>query len=282
MKTWLAFLIVIGTIFVPASQTDQGDWIELTSAETTFIFGEQLSFTADLLPQKELQEVYLFLTPLHQDTQVMQVPLDQPDRIAFNRDLIEFPLRAFSEIEYWYRFVAVDGSQFDSPRFTFFYGDNRFEWQTLSDETFQVFWHNRDMAFGQATLNVAHTGLDSAGKYIPNNSAAPSTSETIKIYVYENAKDLQTALKLSPTSSWVAGHTSPELNTILISIPSGLDQQLELERQIPHEITHIMQYRFAGDRFKRITHLVDRRHCFTDRALSQRRLPPRAGKRSSN
>ena len=251
MKTWLAFLIVIGTMFSPVSQKDQGDWIELSAAEISFTFGEQLSFTADLLSQKELQEVYLFLTPLHQDTQVMQVPLEQPERITFNRDLIEFPIRAFSEIEYWYRFIAVDGSQFDSPRFTFFYGDNRFEWQTLSDETFEVFWHNRDMAFGQDTLNVAHSGMESVEKLIPYNSAAP-TAETIKIYVYENAKDLQTALKLSPTSSWVAGHASPELNTILISIPSGLDQQLELERQVPHEITHIMQYRFAGDRFNEL------------------------------
>lgn len=249
MKTLLALAIIISTVFFPLSQTDQENWIELSAVEAVYIFGEQITFSADMLSEKELQEAYLFLTPLQQDTEVMKVPLDQPARIDFNRDLIESPFRAFSEIEYWYRLIAVDGSQFDSPKFTFFYGDNRFEWQTLSDDTFEVFWHNRDLEFGQNTLNVAHTGLDSAGKYIPSPSLNNSSKEKIKIYVYENAKDLQTALKLSPTSSWVAGHASPELSTILISIPSGLDQQLELERQIPHEITHILQYRFAGNRF---------------------------------
>jgi len=252
MKTLLALAIVISTMFFPVSQTDQENWIELSAVEAVYIFGEQITFSADLLSEKELQEAYLFLTPFQQDTEVMKVPLDQPARIDFNRDLIESPLRAFSEIEYWYRLIAVDGSQMDSPKFTFFYGDNRFDWQTLSDDTFEVFWHGRDLEFGQNTLNVAHTGLDSAGKYIPSHPLNNSSKEKIKIYVYENAKDLQTALKLSPTSSWVAGHASPELSTILISIPSGLDQQLELERQIPHEITHILQYRFAGSQFSEL------------------------------
>ncbi len=252
MKIWLAFLIAMNTLMFPAAQSEQETWVELSATDVTYTFGEQITFTAELLLEKELQEAYLFMTPFQQDTQVMQVPLDQPDHIVFNRDLVESPLHAFSEIEYWYRLIAVDGSQFDSPHFTFFYGDNRFEWQTLSDDTFEVFWHDRDMEFGQNVLNVAHTGLDSAEKYIPVNPSLSQGMKKVKIYVYEDPKDLQTALKLSPTSSWVAGHTNPEISTILISIPTGLEQQLEMERQIPHEITHILQYRFAGEQFSEL------------------------------
>ena len=250
MRVWLAFVFVLNAIFLPVFQTGQENWVELSAVEVDYTFGEQITFTAELFSDKEIQDIYLFLTPSQQDTEVMKVPFDQPDRLDFKRDLIESPLRTFSDIEYWFRFIAADGSELDSPKFTFFYGDNRFQWQTLSDDTFQVFWNSRDLAFGQAALNVAHAGLESAQKYVPSGSVP--ASQRIKIYIYENAKDLQTALKLSPTSSWVAGHASPELNTILISIPSGLEQQLELERQLPHELTHILQYRFAGNRFSEL------------------------------
>ena len=74
-------------------------------------------------------------------------------------------------------------------------------------------------------LNAARSGMLSVNAYLPQ--APPST---IRIYVYQNPRDLQSAL-LFNQHTWVAGHTSPHLGVILVSITPGLDQQLEMERQ---------------------------------------------------
>jgi hypothetical protein len=46
----------------------------------------------------------------------------------------------------------------------------------------------------------------------------------------------------SSNKKWLAGHADPDLGIILVSIPPGPDQQLEIERQIPHELAHVMLY----------------------------------------
>jgi hypothetical protein len=41
------------------------------------------------------------------------------------------------------------------------------------------------------------------------------------------------------------------MGQVLISVPSGPEKKLELERQIPHEIMHILQYQVTGANFTR-------------------------------
>lgn len=251
MKNLLLQLILAAALWMPGVQSTSGDWAVMTDVNASYTFMQQVNFVAKFQSQKELKEAYLFIEPFQREAQVVKIDLDTPGEIHFNYDLEKNPLRVFSNIEYWYRLVAADGSQFDSDRFNFLYSDNRFEWQHLGDQEFDVYWYAGDMQFGQTVLNTAHSGLDSAQKYIPL-SADPNTPQAIKIFVYDNAKDLQKALQLSASAYWVAGHASPDLGTILVSIPGGPEQQLELERQIPHEITHILQYRFAGEQIDQL------------------------------
>ncbi len=73
----------------------------------------------------------------------------------------------------------------------------------------------------------------------------------MSIYIYPSALDLQSALNLTP-NSWIAGHASPDIGVILVSIPTGPDQRAEMERQIPHELMHIAQYQAAGNGYNRL------------------------------
>ncbi len=127
----------------------------------------------------------------------------------------------------------------------FLYEDNRFEWLRLEKNGFQINWHNKDASFGQTVLDVAEQSLAVGMNYVP---AEPP--EILKIYVYENASDVQIAMNLGQHKSWVAGHASPDLATVLVSVPEGPGEKLELERQIPHEITHILQYQLMGSNYR--------------------------------
>jgi hypothetical protein len=93
-------------------------------------------------------------------------------------------------------------------------------------------------------LQVALEGLRSDVTYLPVSPPLP-----VRIFVYSSGKDLQDALQLGQMT-WVAGHASPDLNLILISLPPAIEQRLELERQLPHELMHILQYQVSSDHYE--------------------------------
>jgi hypothetical protein len=62
---------------------------------------------------------------------------------------------------------------------------------------------------------------------------------------------MQATLLLSG-QEWVAGHADPELGVVLVSLTQGPDQRLEMERQVPHEIMHIMLHRANPEAYDRM------------------------------
>jgi hypothetical protein len=58
------------------------------------------------------------------------------------------------------------------------------------------------------------------------------------VYVYDSVQALQAALP-NGGQNWLAGHANPDGEVILVSLPPGPEQRLEMERQIPHELMHI-------------------------------------------
>ena len=43
---------------------------------------------------------------------------------------------------------------------------------------------------------------------------------------------------------------NPELGSIVVALPPGVDQSLDIQQLIPHEITHIVLYRFMGAEYQ--------------------------------
>ncbi|MFH1633707.1 MAG: peptidase MA family metallohydrolase, partial [Chloroflexota bacterium] len=124
----------------------------------------------------------------------------------------------------------------------YFYDDNRFDWQALKTDEFLIYWHEVDSGFGQNILNAAYEGL----QRIQSHVTVPQP-EGVAIYVYANVMELQEILLFSGQSAaWVAGHADPDLGVIMVSLPLGPDQNLEIKRQIPHELTHVLLYQKLG------------------------------------
>ncbi len=252
MRLWLIFWLLFGHLALPDNRPLSQATVEISDVSVIYAFGEQAIFQAKIHSNIAIQQTFLFMLPEGQSTRIVNVTLDDQGQTNLQYDIKNNPVRPFARVAYWYRVTTADGSNLESQKYSFDYIDNRFKWQNLDDNNFQINWYERDLNFGQQALNQAEAGLQSAEKYLPVTPSSP-----IKIYIYNRATDLQSALQLGQ-ESWVAGEASPDLRVVVISIPTGPDQNLEMERQIPHEITHVLQYQVAGTAYQQLpTWLVE-------------------------
>lgn len=200
-------------------------------------FGEELIFEArfEIEPAIEQGSVYMRVEG-ELDTRVAAVEFTPPDRLTLRYTFEDRPIRAFSEIEYWFELTLVDGSTYTSKHYSHYYEDNRFEWQERTQAEFRVHWYEGNEAYGQSLLDVAIIGREKVRTILPLE-----TPEKIDIYAYASGVDMRTALQLAGLN-WVGAHTDPDLNVMVLSLPPGPEQRFEMERQIPHELMHIMLY----------------------------------------
>lgn len=212
--------------------------IQVMNEEPVYTFNESILFSATLQTDQPVTRVLVIVGPAGrpEEDRVLTATLDETGKITARLDLIEYPFPAFATLVYRYQITFGDGEIYTSQPYQLRYLDNRFDWQTLESPPFRVHWFQGDVAFAQEVLNVAHAGERRLPEilevYLPDE---------VDIYVYASAADLQAALQ-SPNPTWVAGHANPELNAVLVSLPPGPEQQLEIERQVPHELMHVALY----------------------------------------
>jgi len=122
---------------------------------------------------------------------------------------------------------------------------NRFEWESITNQEFSIFWYQDDPNLGKEIQNTAYKGL----ALIQNQVDVP-TPDGIFIYAYADAGEMQdTLISTDGSTSWVAGHADPDIGVIVVSLPPGSEQYRELQRQIPHELTHVLLYKKIGQRY---------------------------------
>jgi hypothetical protein len=227
--------------FLPSSRASAQ---EMVDASVEYVYGEQIVFTGVVNSDMPVKEVLIsFRTRNETDTIVDQVEVSPAGELIYIYAVEPSPLRAFTIVDYWFTVTLEDGTEFSSSAFNFEYEDNRFNWQHLADAPFDVYWFEGDLSFAQAILDVAREGLIRIQGILPLQ--APTN---IRIYVYKNADQIpQTAGK-----DWVAGHAYPDLGLIVVSIPDGPERRLEMERQVPHELMHVLLYQTTGQGYENL------------------------------
>ncbi len=246
MRSLASISLMLFSILPAFYNISQSVAVQFSDVAEFYEFGKQIVFQVKIISDEQIKEVNLFLEPEGQETRIETIQVNQQGEIIYAYDLEKNPLRPFTHVTYWYRVITSKDAKYYSSKNTFDYLDNRFDWQDLENNQFHVYWYQGDLPFGQMVLNVAQAGLKSAQMYL---KAYPPTP--LRIFVYANTTDLQSALQLSQ-QSWIAGHANPDLGIILVSIPQGPEQRLELERQVPHEIVHILQYQKLGDSYQNL------------------------------
>ncbi len=239
MRFWIIFGLILSALTTPASQTG----LDVYDLGVDYQFGQKITFRAQVQSAEQVKEVYVLYQPEGQDSIVRRMAFNQDGLATLQVDLSQSPIRPFVNISYWYQVKTVADSVVDSWKYQFLYEDNRFEWQQLDGNRLEIRWTEGDLAFGQSILDTARAGISSAQQYLDIQPPP-----LIRVYVYPTSTDLQNALQLVQLP-WVGGHASPDLATILISIPPAPESKMVMEAKIPHEVMHILQYQKTGSNY---------------------------------
>lgn len=236
------FILLILTLIPSVARAQTETQIFDLAAEHTF--GERFSFSAGLESDLLVDTADVtFKSRSNGSSKVIPAQLD-----VFNQLSAEYEIDTndyfppFSIIEFWFSIELSDGSQIESEVSTFVYEDNRYDWQSLSaNGDYKIFWADGDRALGQAAADSIQENFDTYNQYLDL-----PTPETLRVYIYPTASALQSALDITH-ARWVAGHADPVTSTILVSVPSGFDQNLEIQRQIPHEVVHVRLFLYLQE-----------------------------------
>ena len=219
----------------------QGQGLEI-NLEAEYSFGNRLVFRGEIPDEMPvLTAIIFFQAEAELHTRSLEARISDFGIITGEYDLAQQPVRAFSQIEYWLEAILADGQNYTSAKQSFFYSDNRYTWQEREAGVFRVHWYSGDALFAQSILDVAQEGLRNSEELLQ-----VKLMDGVDIYAYTSAQEMRAALQ-TRGQNWVGAHTDPDLAVMVLSLPAGPEQRLEMERQIPHELTHILLYQQLGD-----------------------------------
>ena len=240
MQRLLPALILLNLILrVSPAQAQQPAFVD---AQMTYTFGESIEFSARLLPPQPATEALIFIsTSDHQGVFTDDAHYDPPTgEISYTNTVQPGALSPFSELTYWFEVSLEDGSTVSSRPYSAGYTDDRFDWQTRQEPEVTLHWYQGGADFAQQAADVARAGLTRIREILPVSPSAP-----LDVYIYANSSELQSALGLTD-AQWAAGEANPESGAAFVSIAPSAEQRSEMERQIPHELAHLLHYELAG------------------------------------
>ncbi len=180
----------------------------------------------------------LFLR-LDQGTEAHKITGAEDGIARYQRDLREQPVTPFSTVTFWWEYTQ-QGQSYTTPEESFRYEDNRFAWQTLQEGQVTLKWVAGAPERMVAALDIVRTAQATITDALKSPPAAP-----VYIYIYPSLADLQVALRLVGRE-WVGGEAHPEVGVILLAIPDSPETVMRLERDLPHELTHLILYQHLG------------------------------------
>jgi hypothetical protein len=240
----IAILLMVVSIPLSTHQAQGQGGIEVENATVAVDFGKTITFSATIKSPIPIKQVSLLFRGVTEDvTRVETVQVAEDGSVSFTYDASLNVFPPFGSIVFWFQATLTDDKTYTSAPITFPYNDNRFPWRDTTKANVTVHWYAGDDAFGAAALDAAGAGMLAMNEFI-----SISLTEPVNIYIYSNISDLQNTLMLGG-EEWVGGHASPELGIVLVAIAPGASQSIEMETEIPHELTHVMLYRSLGIKY---------------------------------
>jgi len=240
----LVFVVMAASALLKPKQVQGQGGIVLENVGASIRFGEQITFLATIKASIPIQSAsIIILDEGHGITHVGQIVINADGRAEFIFDAKQNSLRPFTFVRWRYEFVLVDESIFQSESYFIRYDDNRFAWQKIESGSLRVFWFQGDTTFAQNAMNSALAGLRAINEFFSVDLTQP-----IDIFIYPTQNDL---LFLGG-KTWTAGHANPAMGVALVAVEPGADQSIHMEQRIPHELMHVLLYRYIGAGYKNV------------------------------
>ena len=224
------------------------------SFSVTHTFGAQITFNVTAKSDADVTAAAVLMRTGDSDrTEVIQASVTPSKNLKaqVTRELQAQPISPFTTITYSWRLTDSQGRTFTSSDQKYTYDDNRFKWQTLERGAIIAHWYTGDLTFGQYIADTGFKSLERASRFI--NAPLPPK---VDVYVYANLNDLQSSLRLMGRT-WVSGHADPKIGVIMVTASPDLIGRADLERDVPHEIAHIMVYQATRAGYDRMPVWLD-------------------------
>ncbi len=206
--------------------------------EPTHQFGTQVTFEATFAHPSILKVNVLVRAAYLNSTLVgvaQLTPTAEGVQARYTLDTRLQALVAFAPLTYWWEVTTTDGQTLTTDRQTWVYSDNRFAWNTLSQEGLNLHWYAGDERLARRALDAALSGLSRAQRDFPITLPQP-----VNLYLYASQADAQ-AVFYGRQVDWAAAQTLSALNLMYAVIPpDSADGLTDIGRLIPHEVMHLV------------------------------------------
>lgn len=226
-----------------AAVAQDGPVVEITQTSVDYLFQKSVHIQARFTAGSPVEEAFVLLSS-DRVTHTEAVPAElKGEVLELEYALENDSLPAFSTVTYRFRMTLEDGSNYLSPEYSFLYEDNRFEWDSLLESPFRVYWYQGELPAAQSAIDIAESGVARARLLLPDLAF---DQDIIHVYMYATATEMQQALEPGG-ELWVAGRAFPDEGLILVTLPPGPEQRLLMEQRIPHEVMHILLAQTYGE-----------------------------------
>lgn len=133
--------------------------------------------------------------------------------------------------EYSWTIQDQAGNTLTTPFTAFQVNDQRFEWKTLPDKRFVIYWYQGDQNFAQRIADRVNQTLDKI-----ESSIGAKIEQQIRIFIYADSAAFQSILQ--PGNSEFTGATPVTEHGVMLVHTSPEDLQFGLVA-VPHEFVHI-------------------------------------------
>lgn len=243
-KLFFFLLLLVLVVPFPFSVSAQ-ETVTVLDQEVEYTFGDKVTFRVSYESETPVESIALIIQAPGFPSFVGAVPFTDDGEGAFVYLVSERPLPSFSSISYQFQFTLSTGVLVSSPSYHFTYLDNRFNWQELINDPFRIYWYEGEITLAQDVLDAALAGQTKMLELLQQ----PPDLEPIVIFIYDSEEDLQSTLTFV-SQKWVSGYADPARGSIVVALPPAIGQPLEIQRLIPHEIAHILLYRYLGSEFE--------------------------------
>jgi hypothetical protein len=250
----LVLLFVVGLALAPAALAQQAGIQIIDAPPPEYDFGQSITFRLSAESSAPISAIKLFL-----DTGG-PAPATWP-KVEFTRgthvdavaafDLAINPLPPFAPVRYWWQLDDSAGNSLTTPPASFAYEDDRFAWRTAADGSVTVHWYVGDEAFGPAAAAIADSALP-----LISRDVRGELPQTVDIYIYGNLADEKAALQ-RVGRSFTDGHADPRLGVVIVAVAPDLRAEYNLQREIPHEMTHLLIYKSTGDNYQKVPYWLN-------------------------
>lgn len=242
--TLVAVLILLLSSLVVATPDVSAAAITVNAESATTQFPQGITFTLKATAPAGTKRVELLYTTAGQETLNLATPAvpSGPDlSVSYPLDLRANYQPPGIDIVYHWRITDNQGNVLETPDKTVLWSDTRYHWQSVETPQVTVFYYTGDVSFARDILNTAQSTIDKLQPVykVPH-------SHPVRIWVYNSKNDFDGA-QAPNSESWIAGASYPGLYLILALI--GDNDQSEIGRVIPHEISHQVLYQATENPF---------------------------------